>query len=85
MAVPAHPKIYHILHVDRLASVATDGYLRCDAEVTRRSPPGSNIGMNDIKQGRLALRLSSRPDLHVVKGKIGIIDGQKGKMINQGD
>lgn len=33
MAVPAQPKIYHILHVDRLASVLADGKLWSDAMV----------------------------------------------------
>lgn len=66
MAVPAQPKLYHIAHVDRLPSIVADGGLCCDAEVVRRAPPGTTIGMNGIKQRRLnELRLSSHPDLHV--------------------
>jgi hypothetical protein len=53
MSVPAQPKIYHILHVDRLESVLADGHLWCDAEVQRRSRPGTTIGMSTIKQRRL--------------------------------
>jgi hypothetical protein len=66
MAVPAQPKVYHIVHVDRLASIAADGCLWCDAEIARRAPGGTTIGMTGIKQRRLTeLTLSSHPDLHV--------------------
>ena len=66
MAVPAQPKVYHIVHVDRLPSIVTDGCLWCDAEIARRAPPGTTIGMSGIKQRRLAeLALSSYPSLHV--------------------
>lgn len=65
-AVPPKPKIYHIAHVDRLPSIVADGFLWCDAEVIRRAPAGTTIGMSRIKQRRLnELRLSSHPDLHV--------------------
>ncbi|EPY8494690.1 DUF4433 domain-containing protein [Pseudomonas aeruginosa] len=64
--VPPHPKIYHIAHVDRLPSIVADGFLWCDAEIVRRAPPGTTIGMNGIKQRRLKeLYLGSYPDLHV--------------------
>ena len=33
---PAEPKIYHIVHVDRLSSIIADGNLWCDAEIMRR-------------------------------------------------
>ena len=66
MAVPAQPKVYHIVHVDRLASILADEYLWCDAEIVRRAPPGTTIGMSSIKQRRLAeLALSSYPELKV--------------------
>ncbi len=62
----ARPKIYHIVHVDRLPSIVSDGCLWCDAEVIRRAPPGTTIGMTGIKQRRLEeLTLSSHPELHV--------------------
>ena len=35
MTVPMQPKIYHIMHVDRLPSIVADGYLWCDAEIVR--------------------------------------------------
>lgn len=64
--VPARPKLYHIAHVDRLASIIRDGALWCDREVMKRSPPGTTIGMSSIKQRRLdELRLSSHPTLYV--------------------
>lgn len=65
MAAPEHPKVYHIAHVDRLPSIIAEGRLWCDAEVVRRTPPGTTIGMNGIKQRRLVTTLSSYPDLHV--------------------
>lgn len=66
MTVPTQPKIYHIVHVDRLSSIIADGYLWCDAEVVRRTPAGTTIGMNNIKQRRLnELTLTSYPDLRV--------------------
>ena len=66
MAIPAQPKLYHICHVDRLASIIADGWLLCDAEIVRREPVGTTIGMSSIKQRRLSeLTLSSYPDIHV--------------------
>lgn len=66
MNVPAQPKLYHIVHVDRLPSIIADGCLWCDAEIVRRAPPGTTIGMNGIKQRRLnELVLTSHPGLHV--------------------
>jgi len=64
--VPPRPKIYHIAHVDRLASIVVADCIWCDAEVVRRAPPGTTIGMNSIKTRRLNdLRLNSHPELHV--------------------
>jgi len=54
VTVPAQPKLYHIAHVDRLPSIVADGCLWCDAEVARRRPVGTMIGMNTIKQRRLS-------------------------------
>lgn len=66
MTVPTQPKIYHIVHVDRLDSIVADGCLWCDAEILRRASPGTTIGMNSIKQRRLnELTLASHPDLYV--------------------
>jgi hypothetical protein len=66
MAVPDQPKIYHILHVDRLASVVADGYLWSDGEVLRRHTGGTTIGMSRIKERRLnELKLRSHADLRI--------------------
>lgn len=65
-AVPKQPKVYHILHVDRLPSVLAAVGLWCDAEISRRELPGTTIGMSHIKQRRLnELTLTSHPQLHV--------------------
>jgi hypothetical protein len=60
------PKIYHIVHMDRLESIIADGVLWSDAEVQRRAPPGTTIGMSAIKLRRLnELFLASHPLLTV--------------------
>jgi hypothetical protein len=64
--MPDEPKIYHIVHIDRLPSIIADGGLWCDAEVARRGgAPGTTIGMDSIKQRRLTKSLNSHPDLRV--------------------
>jgi hypothetical protein len=66
MSVPKRPKIYHIVHVDRVESIVADGCLWCDAEVERRASQGTTIGMSRIKQRRLTeLTLTSHPGLYV--------------------
>ena len=63
--IPNPVKIYHIVHIDKLPSILHDGFLLCDAEMQRRQPVGTTIGMNKIKTRRLEKQLSSYPDLHV--------------------
>ncbi|SRR6266446_1795711 len=58
---PERPKIYHIVHVDRLASIAADGQLWCDAEIVRRQAVGTIIGMSEIKRRRLVLPVRCHP------------------------
>lgn len=70
MPPPAAPKIYHIVHVDRLPSIIAEGGLLCDAEIVQRQAAGhamgTTIGMSDIKQRRLTrLSLTSHPGLFV--------------------
>lgn len=65
MAVPAQPKLYHILHVDRLRSVLADGYLFADARMVNRNGCGTTIGMSGIKQRRLQSVLDCYAGLHV--------------------
>lgn len=65
MNVPVQPKINHIVHVDRLLTIIGDGCLWCDAEIDRRMPTGTVIGMGKIKKRRLQKPLSSFSNLHV--------------------
>ena len=63
--VPVSPKLYHIVHVDRLESITASDGLFCDAEANSRGFPGTTIGIPSIKRRRLRSRLRSHPDLHV--------------------
>lgn len=66
MPGPANPKIYHIVHVDKLAAIATDGFLFSDAIMAQHPPKGTVIGMNNIKARRMnELTLVSHPGLYV--------------------
>jgi hypothetical protein len=64
--MPINPKIYHILHVDKLQSIINSGGLFSDAEVIIQGLGGTTIGMNTIKQRRLnELTLETYPTLYV--------------------
>jgi hypothetical protein len=64
MPRPERPKIYHIAHVDRLASIVADGYLFSDAAISvREGGAGTTIGMGRIKQRRLTLQSHVGPGL----------------------
>jgi hypothetical protein len=66
MTILNRPKIYHIVHADRLASIVADGCLWSDAEIASRNPSGTAIGMSHIKQRRMTeLTLTSHPGLYV--------------------
>ena len=66
MPPPVNPKIYHIVHVDKLASISADGCLWSDAELAQRPDTGTVIGMNNIKARRMnELTLASHPGLYV--------------------
>jgi len=63
---PVNPKIYHILHIDRLKSVIDNGGLWSDNEVVNQKLSGTVIGMDKIKQRRMTeLRLRTYPDIFV--------------------
>lgn len=62
---PPDPKIYHIVHVDRLASIIADGCLWSDAELQRQVRPGTAIGMSTIKRRRLTNPVKCHPGLNV--------------------
>lgn len=63
--IPFNPKIYHIVHIDRLPSIISQGCLWSDAAVQCTPLPGTTIGMSTIKARRLTKTLNSYPDLHV--------------------
>ncbi|WP_341937991.1 type II toxin-antitoxin system toxin DNA ADP-ribosyl transferase DarT [Marinimicrobium sp. C2-29] len=66
MAVPEKPKIYHIVHVDRLPSILAQGCLWSDAAVAAQPMPGTTIGMSGIKDRRLnELSLDGHQGLYV--------------------
>mgnify|MGYP000704285926 CR=1 FL=1 len=65
MTVPANPKLYHILHHDRLPEIIRHGFLFSDAEVRRVALPGTSIGYENIKQRRLTNLLESHDGLAV--------------------
>jgi len=65
MPAPTHPKIFHIAHVDRLSSIAGDGWIHSDAAIRAMQRGGTVIGMNTIKQRRMTSMLDSHPDLAV--------------------
>ena len=66
MHMPSFPKIYHIVHYDRLRSIINDQVIWCDAEAVRRFSQGIAIGMSNIKRRRLTeLTLDCYPDLYV--------------------
>jgi hypothetical protein len=64
MPVPAQPKIYHIVHVDKLASIVRDGCLWSDSVMAQRQS-GTVIGMGNIKERRLGLAVSCHDGLNV--------------------
>jgi hypothetical protein len=66
LTVPAQPKVYHIVHVDRLPSIIASNGLFCDAEMAKHAGLGTTIGMSSIKARRLnELTLDSHPGLYV--------------------
>jgi hypothetical protein len=62
---PAQPKIYHIVHVDRLASIIADECLWSDAMAVKRQCAGTTIGMGGIKERRLRLPVTCHGGTHV--------------------
>jgi hypothetical protein len=64
--VPINPKIYHIVHIDKLAAILERKALISDEEISRNPPIGTTIGMTAIKKRRLKeITLSSHPSLFV--------------------
>ena len=64
-SLPDRPKLYHIVHRDRLPSIDAIGHLLSDAAMARRRSTGTTIGIPEIKERRRKLPLKSRPGLRV--------------------
>lgn len=64
MPVPIQPKIYHIVHIDNLASIVGDGCLWSDSVMIQRRG-GTVIGMGSIKRRRLGLPVSCHQGTNV--------------------
>ena len=62
--VPERPKIYHIVHWDRLPFIRSRG-LWCDAVMAGQSNAGTTIGLSNIKRRRRRKVLNSRDNLRV--------------------
>lgn len=58
---PAHPKIYHITHVDNLPAIIAAGGLISDVAVIAQGGPKVSIGMGKLKQRRLTLPVTCHP------------------------
>ncbi|MCY4042263.1 MAG: DUF4433 domain-containing protein, partial [Candidatus Dadabacteria bacterium] len=65
MSVPENPKIYHIVHVDRLPHILDASYILSDSKMSKRNHSGTKIGNPKIKSRRLSTKLKSHPDLSV--------------------
>jgi hypothetical protein len=64
--VPAHPKLYHIVHSDRLQSIVQSGEVLCDRLAIERNVAGTTIGMSSIKRRRLEeLELRHNPGIKI--------------------
>lgn len=63
--IPSNPKIYHIVHKDRLPSILQDGYLFGDKIIRQRDNDLPMIGLQNIKNRRLSNILNSYPNLTV--------------------
>ena len=60
MPVPDRPQIFHIVHVDNLASIVKDGFLWPDAVMAQRRD-AAVIGNEEIKGDRIRLPVSCHP------------------------
>ena len=62
---PTEPKIYHIVHVDRLVSIVKTGALLCDTAIQQQPRSGTTIGMGHIKEQRRTKPVKCWPGLRV--------------------
>ena len=57
--------IYHIAHIDRLASILRSGYLYSDSAMQGREGRGTDIGMPDVKERRRSKPIPCHEGLNV--------------------
>ncbi|MCD4671614.1 MAG: DUF4433 domain-containing protein [Anaerolineaceae bacterium] len=63
---PVRPKIYHITHVDNLASIVAADYIEADGRRVGQGGDQTSIGMTEIKRRRLyEIAVSCHPDTMV--------------------
>jgi ssDNA thymidine ADP-ribosyltransferase, DarT len=63
---PADPHIYHITHLDNLASIVGRGELLADAAIIEQGGPAASIGMSAIKKRRIEeLAVDCHPNTRV--------------------
>ena len=65
MVMPQNPKIYHIVHIDRLEGIVRNQNLFCDAHMRQHTDAGTTIGMSNIKYRRLNMPIPVHPQLMV--------------------
>lgn len=65
MTVPSNPRIFHITHVDNLASIVAMGSLLSHAAMNELGGPPATVGMGSIKSRRLSLPVHSQPGTSV--------------------
>jgi len=62
---PARPKIYHITHIDNVPSIVAADGLSSDSDMNHNAGSHTQIGMQGIKQRRLALPVKCHNGDHV--------------------
>jgi len=63
---PAQPKVYHITHVDNLASIVAAGCIEADSRRVGQGVGQTSIGMTEIKRRRLyEIAVSCHPNTMV--------------------
>lgn len=63
--VPEKPKLFHITHVDNLASIIVDDALCSEAALLSRGGPMAAVGMGHIKRHRFTIAVPCHPGTKV--------------------
>jgi hypothetical protein len=61
MPLILNPSLYHISHIDNLASILRDGMLYSEAALLERGGPEAAVGMGHIKTRRLQIPVPCHP------------------------